>query len=153
MLLQGLGCVHWNPLPMLKRKPLSSIRLVECCIVAISYKTPQHISILNLMNFWIYVSRHLEAQEINFFQENAVFLTCTWINSILDRHIECRADCWWLIWHCSAEQEGITANPIELSQFVNFMKRNNLQTETFVIGPNECKLNNLWLSSPISLSC
>ncbi|CAO2813977.1 unnamed protein product [Amaranthus hypochondriacus] len=36
-----------------------------------------------------------------------------------------------------AEQEGNTANPIELSQFVNFMKRYNLQSETFVIGPNE----------------
>lgn len=81
------------------------------------------------------------------------FFTCTWINSILDRYIECSADCWRLIWHCSAEQEGNTANPIELSQFVNFMKRYNLQSETFVIGPNECKLYYLWLSSPISLCC
>ncbi|GAB4838800.1 hypothetical protein Ancab_028342 [Ancistrocladus abbreviatus] len=36
-----------------------------------------------------------------------------------------------------AEQEGIKANPIEINQFVNFIKRNKLQSETFVIGPNE----------------
>lgn len=36
-----------------------------------------------------------------------------------------------------AEQEGIEADPIELSQFVNFIKRNNLQTESFFIGSNQ----------------
>uniref|UniRef100_A0A5B6ZYK0 Profilin family protein n=1 Tax=Davidia involucrata TaxID=16924 RepID=A0A5B6ZYK0_DAVIN len=36
-----------------------------------------------------------------------------------------------------AEQEGIKANPIELSQFVDFIKRNKLQMETFFIGPNQ----------------
>ncbi|XP_021753410.1 uncharacterized protein LOC110718806 [Chenopodium quinoa] len=36
-----------------------------------------------------------------------------------------------------AEQEGYRADPIELSQFVNFVKRNKLQTETFLLGPNE----------------
>lgn len=35
------------------------------------------------------------------------------------------------------EQEGFKADPIELRQFVNFVKRNNLQTETFLLGPNE----------------
>ncbi|WRX16869.1 Profilin - like 1 [Theobroma cacao] len=37
-----------------------------------------------------------------------------------------------------AEQEGIKINPIELSQFVSFIKRNKLQTETFNIGHNQC---------------
>ncbi|KMT01129.1 hypothetical protein BVRB_9g223810 [Beta vulgaris subsp. vulgaris] len=36
-----------------------------------------------------------------------------------------------------AEQEGLQADIIEISQFVNFVKRNNLQTETFLLGPNE----------------
>ncbi|GMH02843.1 hypothetical protein Nepgr_004682 [Nepenthes gracilis] len=36
-----------------------------------------------------------------------------------------------------AEQEGVKANPIEISQFVTFIKRNRLQNETFLIGPNE----------------
>lgn len=40
----------------------------------------------------------------------------------------------------SAEQKGIKMSPIELSQFVSFIKRNKLQTETFVIGHNQCKL-------------
>lgn len=42
---------------------------------------------------------------------------------------------------CSAEQEGIKADPIEISQFVSFVKRNKLQTESFCIGPNECELD------------
>ncbi|MBA0826754.1 hypothetical protein Goarm_011577 [Gossypium armourianum] len=37
-----------------------------------------------------------------------------------------------------AEQEGIKISPIELSQFVNFIKRNKLQKETFMIGNNQC---------------
>ncbi|KAH1106690.1 hypothetical protein J1N35_010458 [Gossypium stocksii] len=36
-----------------------------------------------------------------------------------------------------AEQEGIKICPIELSQFVNFIKRNKLQKETFMIGNNQ----------------
>ncbi|XP_047334789.1 uncharacterized protein LOC124938397 [Impatiens glandulifera] len=36
-----------------------------------------------------------------------------------------------------AEQEGIRANPIELGQFVDFVKRNNLQSESFFIGLNQ----------------
>jgi len=36
-----------------------------------------------------------------------------------------------------AEQEGIKTNPIELSQFVDFIKRNKFQTETFIIGANQ----------------
>lgn len=41
----------------------------------------------------------------------------------------------------SAEQEGIKANPIELNHFVDYIKRNKLQTESFIIGPNQCKLS------------
>ncbi|KAK8639902.1 hypothetical protein V6N13_138268 [Hibiscus sabdariffa] len=33
-----------------------------------------------------------------------------------------------------AEQEGMKISPIELSQFISFIKRNKLQKETFVIG-------------------
>ncbi|XP_044501214.1 uncharacterized protein LOC123222482 isoform X2 [Mangifera indica] len=36
-----------------------------------------------------------------------------------------------------AEQEGQKVNPIELSQFVDFIKQNNLQTQSFIIGPNQ----------------
>ncbi|XAR50289.1 hypothetical protein NMG60_11004575 [Bertholletia excelsa] len=36
-----------------------------------------------------------------------------------------------------AEQEGIKANPIELNQFLDFVKRNKLQSESFFIGSNE----------------
>ncbi|KAL2517350.1 Profilin family protein [Abeliophyllum distichum] len=36
-----------------------------------------------------------------------------------------------------AEQEGIQADPIELSQFVSYVKRNKLQTESFFIGSNQ----------------
>ncbi|XP_074286266.1 uncharacterized protein LOC141611589 [Silene latifolia] len=36
-----------------------------------------------------------------------------------------------------AEEEGIKADPIEVSQLVNFVKRNKLQAETFLLGPNE----------------
>ncbi|KAL5793097.1 hypothetical protein ACOSP7_001691 [Xanthoceras sorbifolium] len=38
---------------------------------------------------------------------------------------------------CSAEQEGIKADPIELTQFVDFIKQNKLQTGSFIIGSNE----------------
>ncbi|KAK6129875.1 hypothetical protein DH2020_036393 [Rehmannia glutinosa] len=36
-----------------------------------------------------------------------------------------------------AEQEGIKADPIEISQFLGFVKRNKLQMESFFIGPNQ----------------
>ena len=36
-----------------------------------------------------------------------------------------------------AEQEGIKANPMELTHFLDFIKRNQLQSETFIIASNE----------------
>ncbi|XP_022736901.1 uncharacterized protein LOC111289827 [Durio zibethinus] len=36
-----------------------------------------------------------------------------------------------------AEQEGIKISPIELSEFISFIKRNKLQKESFVIGHNQ----------------
>ena len=39
----------------------------------------------------------------------------------------------------SAEQEGIKVSPIELNQFIDFIKCNKVQTESFIIGPNQCK--------------
>ncbi|KAH7525532.1 hypothetical protein JRO89_XSUnG0080600 [Xanthoceras sorbifolium] len=42
---------------------------------------------------------------------------------------------------CSAEQEGIKADPIELTQFVDFIKQNKLQTGSFIIGSNESCTN------------
>ncbi|KAL6578634.1 hypothetical protein OROMI_008850 [Orobanche minor] len=36
-----------------------------------------------------------------------------------------------------AEQEGIKADPIEISRFISSVKRNKLQTEGFLIGPNQ----------------
>ncbi|PON41675.1 Profilin [Parasponia andersonii] len=36
-----------------------------------------------------------------------------------------------------AEQEGIKTNPIELTHFMDFIKRDKLQTESFIIGPNQ----------------
>eukprot|EP00262_Sarcandra_glabra_P006170 TRINITY_DN1829_c0_g1_i1.p1 TRINITY_DN1829_c0_g1~~TRINITY_DN1829_c0_g1_i1.p1 ORF type:complete len:125 (-),score=11.79 TRINITY_DN1829_c0_g1_i1:118-492(-) len=36
-----------------------------------------------------------------------------------------------------AEQHGMNAKPIELCGFLDFMKRNNFQTESFFIGPNQ----------------
>lgn len=36
-----------------------------------------------------------------------------------------------------AEQDGIKADPMEISQFINFVRRNKLQTESFFIGPNQ----------------
>ncbi|XP_073305053.1 uncharacterized protein [Primulina huaijiensis] len=36
-----------------------------------------------------------------------------------------------------AEQEGIKADPIELSQLVGFVKKNKLQTEFFFVGTNQ----------------
>nr|GEU63565.1 putative profilin family protein [Tanacetum cinerariifolium] len=38
---------------------------------------------------------------------------------------------------CSAEEEGIEADPIEVSQFVNFVKRCNYQSESFFINSNQ----------------
>ncbi|KAH1264946.1 hypothetical protein GmHk_01G000748 [Glycine max] len=37
----------------------------------------------------------------------------------------------------SGEQEGMRANPIELSHFVEFIKQNKLQTKLFIIGFNQ----------------
>ncbi|KAI8547163.1 hypothetical protein RHMOL_Rhmol07G0173600 [Rhododendron molle] len=36
-----------------------------------------------------------------------------------------------------AEQEGIKADPVELSQFIDFFKRNKLQSESFFVGTNQ----------------
>ncbi|KAM7274588.1 hypothetical protein ACFE04_016454 [Oxalis oulophora] len=36
-----------------------------------------------------------------------------------------------------AEQEGKKTLPVELSQFVDFVKRNKLHTESFIIGSNQ----------------
>uniref|UniRef100_A0A3N7G2V9 Profilin n=1 Tax=Populus trichocarpa TaxID=3694 RepID=A0A3N7G2V9_POPTR len=36
-----------------------------------------------------------------------------------------------------AEQEGINAVPTEVSQFVDFVKRNKLHSENFTIGQNQ----------------
>ncbi|KAL7166507.1 hypothetical protein ACSBR2_037222 [Camellia fascicularis] len=49
-----------------------------------------------------------------------------------------------------AEQEGINANPIELSQFVDFIKRNKLQSESFFIGLNQYVVTSIhenWFSA------
>ncbi|XP_060207896.1 uncharacterized protein LOC132635490 isoform X2 [Lycium barbarum] len=36
-----------------------------------------------------------------------------------------------------AQQEGIKADPTEMCELVSFVKRNKLQTESFVIGHNQ----------------
>ncbi|KFK28598.1 hypothetical protein AALP_AA7G018200 [Arabis alpina] len=36
-----------------------------------------------------------------------------------------------------AEQEGINLYPVELKQFIDFMRRGNLTTETFILGSKE----------------
>lgn len=36
-----------------------------------------------------------------------------------------------------AEQEGIKTRPTELSQFVDFIKHDKLQSQSFLIGPNQ----------------
>lgn len=36
-----------------------------------------------------------------------------------------------------AEQEGIKADPVDLTEFVDFVKLNKLQTDCFVIGQNQ----------------
>ncbi|TXG54598.1 hypothetical protein EZV62_019854 [Acer yangbiense] len=38
---------------------------------------------------------------------------------------------------CSAEQEGLKADPIEMTRFVDFIQQNKLQTGSFIIGSNE----------------
>jgi hypothetical protein len=45
----------------------------------------------------------------------------------------------------SAEQEGMKVNIIELRHFVDFVRNNQLQTESFYIGSNQCKPNYLLL--------
>lgn len=44
----------------------------------------------------------------------------------------------WLVAY-SAEQEGIKADPVELSQFIDFFKRNKLESESFFVGANQCE--------------
>nr|GMD99247.1 ATP-dependent zinc metalloprotease [Ipomoea batatas] len=49
-----------------------------------------------------------------------------------------------------AEQEGIKADPMELSQLVNFVKRNKFQSETFFIGQNQylvTSIHETWFSA------
>ncbi|GMN47601.1 hypothetical protein TIFTF001_016782 [Ficus carica] len=51
-----------------------------------------------------------------------------------------------------AEQEGITANPTELSQFIDFIKRDSLHSDTFtfILGPNQYVVTSIhenWLSA------
>ncbi|KAJ7943971.1 Profilin [Quillaja saponaria] len=52
--------------------------------------------------------------------------------------------------YVSAEQEGIKANAIELRHFIDFIKRNSLQTESFVIGPTQYLVTSIhesWFSA------
>ncbi|KAF5936070.1 hypothetical protein HYC85_027199 [Camellia sinensis] len=52
--------------------------------------------------------------------------------------------------HCLQQQEGINANPIELSQFVDFIKRYKLQSESFFIGLNQYVVTSIhenWFSA------
>ncbi|KAB1223088.1 hypothetical protein CJ030_MR2G013647 [Morella rubra] len=37
----------------------------------------------------------------------------------------------------NAEQEGIKANPMELNQFMDFIRCNKLRTESFILGANQ----------------
>ncbi|KAL3498101.1 hypothetical protein ACH5RR_040833 [Cinchona calisaya] len=49
-----------------------------------------------------------------------------------------------------AEQEGIRADPMELSQFISFIKRNKLQNESFFIGQNQYLVTSIhesWFSA------
>ncbi|KAK4252611.1 hypothetical protein QN277_014361 [Acacia crassicarpa] len=49
-----------------------------------------------------------------------------------------------------AAQEGIKANPIELNHFVDYIKHNRLQTESFIIGPNQYLVTSIhenWFSA------
>ncbi|XP_065875899.1 uncharacterized protein [Euphorbia lathyris] len=49
-----------------------------------------------------------------------------------------------------AEQEGMKVNPIELSHFIDFIKRNKLQTESFTIGPSQYMVTSIhenWFSA------
>ncbi|KAG5592282.1 hypothetical protein H5410_042796 [Solanum commersonii] len=41
------------------------------------------------------------------------------------------------VYACSAEQEGIMADPTEMCELISFVKRNKLQKESFVIGQNQ----------------
>lgn len=52
----------------------------------------------------------------------------------------------------SEEQEGIKTDPIELSQFIDFIKHNKLQTGSFIIGENECKLTASYIISLVLCS-
>ncbi|VAH89961.1 uncharacterized protein LOC119288780 isoform X2 [Triticum dicoccoides] len=39
-----------------------------------------------------------------------------------------------------AEEEGTKFTAVDLQPFINFFRRNNLQTEFFSIGPNQCMM-------------
>jgi hypothetical protein len=43
-----------------------------------------------------------------------------------------------------AKQEGIDIYPVDLKQFIDFMRCGNLPTETFVLGSNQCKSLFVW---------
>ncbi|KAJ4846368.1 hypothetical protein Tsubulata_010973 [Turnera subulata] len=50
----------------------------------------------------------------------------------------------------SAEQQGTKCNPMELSQFIDFVKRNKLQSESFTIGHNQYVVTSIhenWFSA------
>ncbi|WCJ25009.1 Profilin family protein [Euphorbia peplus] len=49
-----------------------------------------------------------------------------------------------------AAQEGMKVNPIEVSHFIDFIKRNKLQTESFTIGSSQYMVTSIhdnWFSS------
>ncbi|KAL5550034.1 hypothetical protein UlMin_000210 [Ulmus minor] len=49
-----------------------------------------------------------------------------------------------------AGQEGIEASPVELKQFIDFIKREKLQTDGFTIGPNKYVVTSIhgnWFSA------
>ncbi|KAF9589594.1 hypothetical protein IFM89_025877, partial [Coptis chinensis] len=48
---------------------------------------------------------------------------------------------------CKAEQRGIIGKPVELVSFLDYVKRNNLPGECFVIGSNQCKSSCIVLHS------
>ncbi|TXG54595.1 hypothetical protein EZV62_019851 [Acer yangbiense] len=52
---------------------------------------------------------------------------------------------------CSAEQEGLKADPIEMTRFVDFIQQNKLQTGSFIIGSNELTLT-VKMSLPIPIA-
>ncbi|KAI4973265.1 hypothetical protein ZWY2020_028973 [Hordeum vulgare] len=47
-----------------------------------------------------------------------------------------------------AEEEGTKFTTVDLQPFINFFRRNNLQTEFFSIGPNQCEFGHLNPTKP-----